>query len=84
LHIEVKSGKEPRHSCRGCLPKTYHILDSRTLASLLKTMASISMDKGGDTFGLIYEYFLGKFAMSEGQKGGEWSDMDASAGAPEG
>lgn len=54
------------------LPKTYQILDSKTLASLLKTMASISMDKGGDTFGLIYEYFLGKFAMSEGQKGGEF------------
>ena len=54
------------------LPKSYHILESRTLASLLKTMASISMDKGGDTFGLIYEYFLGKFAMNEGQKGGEF------------
>ena len=54
------------------LPKNYQILDSKTLASLLKTMASISMDKGGDTFGLIYEYFLGKFAMSEGQKGGEF------------
>jgi type I restriction enzyme M protein len=55
------------------LPKTYQILDSKTLASLLKTMASIPMDKGGDTFGLIYEYFLGKFAMSEGEKGGESS-----------
>jgi type I restriction enzyme M protein len=54
------------------LPKNYHILESKTLASLLKTMASIPMDKGGDTFGLIYEYFLGKFAMSEGQKGGEF------------
>ncbi len=54
------------------LPKTYHILDSRTLAELLKVMASIPMDKGGDTFGLIYEYFLGKFAMTEGQKGGEF------------
>lgn len=42
------------------LPKTYHILGSRTLAELLKVMASIPMDKGGDTFGLIYEYFLGK------------------------
>ena len=30
------------------------------------------MDKGGDTFGLIYKYFLGKFAISEGQKGGEF------------
>ena len=54
------------------LPKNYHILESKTLAALLKTMNSISIDKGGDTFGLIYEYFLGKFAMSEGQKGGEF------------
>lgn len=54
------------------LPKTYQILDNRTLAELLKVIASISMDKGGDVFGLIYEYFLGKFAMSEGRKGGEF------------
>lgn len=54
------------------LPKTYHILDNRTLSAVLKDIASIPMDKGGDVFGLIYEYFLGKFAMSEGQKGGEF------------
>ena len=35
-------------------------------------MASIPMDIEGDAFGKIYEYFLGKFAMSEGQKGGEF------------
>ena len=29
------------------------------------------MDIEGDAFGKIYEYFLGKFAMTEGQKGGE-------------
>ncbi|GAH07805.1 unnamed protein product, partial [marine sediment metagenome] len=26
----------------------------------------------GDTFGKIYEYFLGNFAMAEGQRGGEF------------
>ena len=30
------------------------------------------MNIEGDAFGKIYEYFLGKFAMSEGQKGGEF------------
>ena len=30
------------------------------------------MDIEGDAFGKIYEYFLGNFAMSEGQKGGEF------------
>jgi type I restriction enzyme M protein len=30
------------------------------------------MDVEGDVFGKIYEYFLGKFAMSEGRGGGEF------------
>jgi len=30
------------------------------------------MDVQGDVFGKIYEYFLGKFAMSEGTRGGEF------------
>jgi type I restriction enzyme M protein len=30
------------------------------------------MDVEGDFFGKVYEYFLGKFAMSEGQRGGEF------------
>ncbi|RLC58229.1 MAG: N-6 DNA methylase [Candidatus Cloacimonadota bacterium] len=39
---------------------------------LLKNFADIPKDAGGDMFGQIYEYFLGKFAMSEGQGGGEF------------
>jgi type I restriction enzyme M protein len=39
---------------------------------LLKAFSETSMDIEGDAFGRIYEYFLGKFAMSEGQKGGEF------------
>ncbi|WP_419618055.1 HsdM family class I SAM-dependent methyltransferase, partial [Thiolapillus sp.] len=35
-------------------------------------MGSIPMDMEGDAFGKVYEYFLGKFAMTEGQKGGEF------------
>ena len=54
------------------LPKTYNRLEGTTLAELLKLMSSIAMDIEGDAFGKIYEYFLGKFAMSEGQKGGEF------------
>lgn len=52
------------------LPKTYNYLDNPTIVELLKTMSSIPMDIEGDAFGKIYEYFLGKFAMKEGQKGG--------------
>lgn len=54
------------------LPKTYNRFDNSLLKELLKTMNSIPMDNEGDTFGKIYEYFLGHFAMSEGQKGGEF------------
>jgi len=57
---------------RGTLPKTYNHLENDTLFTLLKTFNSIAMDIEGDVFGKIYEYFLGKFAMSEGQKGGEF------------
>jgi type I restriction enzyme M protein len=56
----------------GSLPKTYNHLENDTLFTLLKTFNSIAMDIEGDVFGKIYEYFLGKFAMSEGQKGGEF------------
>jgi type I restriction enzyme M protein len=54
------------------LPKTYNRLENATLIELLKLMASIPMDIEGDAFGKIYEYFLGKFAMAEGRKGGEF------------
>ncbi|MEW5813927.1 MAG: class I SAM-dependent DNA methyltransferase [Spirochaetota bacterium] len=54
------------------LPKTYNRLENSSLVELLKIMASVPMDIEGDAFGKIYEYFLGKFAMAEGQKGGEF------------
>jgi type I restriction enzyme M protein len=54
------------------LPRTYNRLDKQLLVSLLKNFAAVPMDVEGDAFGKIYEYFLGKFAMTEGQKGGEF------------
>ncbi|MEM5540382.1 class I SAM-dependent DNA methyltransferase [Olleya sp. AS48] len=42
------------------------------LPELLKSFSDIPKEASGDIFGKIYEYFLGKFAMSEGQKGGEF------------
>src|SRR5574341_743000 len=57
---------------RVVLPKTYTAFDKTLLTELLKNFNSIPMDIEGDAFGKIYEYFLGKFAMSEGQKGGEF------------
>ncbi|UCE08337.1 MAG: SAM-dependent DNA methyltransferase, partial [bacterium] len=37
---------------------------------LIQRFADIPKDAGGDVFGHIYEYFLGKFAIAEGQGGG--------------
>jgi len=54
------------------LPKTYNRLENEVLVTLLKTFSSIPMNIEGDVFGKIYEYFLGKFAMAEGQRGGEF------------
>ena len=42
------------------------------LPELLKRFSDIPEDASSDVFGKIYEYFLGKFALSEGQKGGEF------------
>jgi len=54
------------------LPKTYNRLDNNVLFNLLKNFNSVPMDIEGDAFGKIYEYFLGNFAMAEGQRGGEF------------
>jgi type I restriction enzyme M protein len=64
--------EEENDDLRDVLPKAYGHLDNATLVTLLKSFASIPIDTEGDTFGKIYEYFLGNFAMSEGQKGGEF------------
>ncbi len=64
--------EEENEDLKGILPRNYGLLDNKTLVELLKTFNSIPMDVEGDMFGKIYEYFLGKFAMSEGQKGGEF------------
>ena len=57
----------------GVLPQdAYHSLDKTVLFDLLRSFADIPLDANGDVFGKIYEFFLGKFALSEGQKGGEF------------
>jgi len=57
---------------KGVLPRTYNRLENPLLFEILKLLNSIPMDIKGDVFGRIYEYFLGKFAMSEGRGGGEF------------
>ncbi len=62
----------------GSLPKDEYYRLTRTEATktmpfdLLRQFDNIPADATGDVFGQIYEYFLGKFALSEGQGGGDF------------
>lgn len=56
----------------GVLPKTFNLFTSSLLKGLLKKISEIPATLDFDAFGRIYEYFLGEFAMSEGQGGGEF------------
>ena len=57
---------------QGVLPKDYSRIPDDILGELLRLLRALPEAIEGDGFGLIYEYFLGKFAFSEGQKGGEF------------
>lgn len=54
---------------KGVLPRSYGKLPNPVLVELLRLLNSLG-EIEGDAFGKIYEYFLGKFALAEGQKGG--------------
>jgi type I restriction enzyme M protein len=72
INDAMRAIEQENDELRDVLPKTFNRLENSTLAELLKVLDSIPMDIEGDAFGKIYEYFLGKFAMSEGRKGGEF------------
>jgi type I restriction enzyme M protein len=60
----------------GVLPKEEYVplmrTDKTIPAQLLKTFSNIPRDASGDILGKIYEYFLGNFALAEGQGGGQF------------
>lgn len=56
----------------GVLPKTFHRFPAPLLRDLLSRLAAIPAAADYDTIGRIYEYFLGEFARSEGQRSGEF------------
>lgn len=73
--IEYHQGQE---DFKDVLPKNDYQAFNRlaqskqALKGLVRSFSNIPSDASGDVFGKIYEYFLGKFALSEGQKGGEF------------
>lgn len=72
INQAMKSIEESNLDLKGVLPKTYTQIADDLLVGLLKNFSEIPMEVEGDMFGKIYEYFLSSFAMSEGQKGGEF------------
>jgi type I restriction enzyme M protein len=71
INDAMKAIEADNEDLKDVLPKTYNNLEQALLVSLLKNFSAIPLTEG-DAFGKIYEYFLGKFAMAEGQKGGEF------------
>jgi len=68
----MRSIEGENEELRDVLPKVYTNMEDSVLINLLKTFHKIPTKLDRDVFGKIYEYFLGKFAMSEGQRGGEF------------
>src|SRR5258708_6390049 len=64
--------EEENPPLNGILPRTYQSLTNDTLVNLLRSVNSILGDIEGDAFGKVYEYFLGRFAVAEGARGGEY------------
>ena len=60
--------EEHNPELKGVLPRGYNLLPNATLVELTRLLTSVDLD--GDAFGKVYEYFLGNFALKEGQKGG--------------
>ncbi|MGC8729548.1 MAG: type I restriction-modification system subunit M [Elusimicrobiales bacterium] len=72
INEAMKAIENENDDLKGVLPKSYNRFEKSLLIELLKLMSSIPDDIEGDAFGKIYEYFLGQFAMKEGQHGGEF------------
>ena len=70
INNAMKAVEAENETLKDVFPSTYNRLDKSILVTLLKSFSTDALTVEGDAFGRIYEYFLGKFAMTEGQKGG--------------
>lgn len=72
----MTSIEEYKPELESVLPKDEYVPLTRTdntiPAQLLKAFSDIPRDASGDVLGKIYEFFLGKFALAEGQGGGQF------------
>jgi type I restriction enzyme M protein len=72
LNDAMKSVERDNPELKDVLPRSYQVFGSVLLKNLLKRISEIPANLEYDAFGRIYEYFLGEFARTEGQKGGEF------------
>lgn len=72
INAAMRDIEKANPQLNGVLPKSFNLFPATLLKELLKRISEIPATLGYDAFGRIYEYFLGEFAMSEGQGGGEF------------
>jgi type I restriction enzyme M protein len=78
IEMAMESIERFKPELEGSLPKEEYYRLVRTEETkhlpfdLLRQFDNIPDDATGDVFGQIYEYFLGNFALAEGQGGGEF------------
>jgi type I restriction enzyme M protein len=70
LNAAMKGIAETNPDLAGALPLGYAGLPNDVLQELLRLLAPLKIE--GDAYGLIFEYFMGQFASSFMQKGGEY------------
>ena len=70
LNEAMKAIADANPDLAGVLPQGYAGLPNSVLQELLRLLAPLKIE--GDAYGLIFEYFMGQFAASFMQKGGEY------------
>jgi type I restriction enzyme M protein len=70
LNAAMKGIADANPDLAGALPLGYAGLPNDVLQELLRILAPLKIE--GDAYGLVFEYFMGQFASSFMQKGGEY------------
>jgi type I restriction enzyme M protein len=70
LSAAMKGIADANPDLAGALPQGYAGLPNDVLQELLRLLAPSKIE--GDAYGLVFEYFMGQFASSFMQKGGEY------------
>src|SRR6202158_87783 len=70
LNTAMKGIADANPDLAGALPQGYAGLPNDVLQELWRLLAPLKIE--GDAYGLVFEYFMGQFASSFMQKGGEY------------